>query len=71
LVFGNEIAGRTLAYRSNWRRRATLIELKPPPTGVVSGLFSATLFFLIDSSVLAGISSPCFSSAARPASANS
>ena len=41
LVFGNDFAGRTLAYRSKRLRSSTLIEGKPSPTGVVSGLFSA------------------------------
>jgi len=48
-----------------------LIEEKPPPTGVVSGLLSAMRLRRIDSIVAAGSSSPVFSSAARPASANS
>src|SRR5690606_6192079 len=65
------MAGRTLAYRSKWRRRLTLIEVKPPPTGVVSGLFSATLLRAMESRVSFGIRSPCFSSATTPASANS
>jgi hypothetical protein len=61
LVFGKEIAGRTLAYRSKRLRSSTLIEEKPSPTGVVSGLFSATRCFVIASMVAAGSSSPHFS----------
>ena len=64
-------AGRTLAYRSKRLRSSTLIELKPSPTGVVNGDFSAMRFLRIESMVAAGSSSPCFSSATRPASANS
>ena len=70
-VFGNDLAGRTLAYRSKRLRSSTLIELKPSPTGVVSGLLSAMRFLRIESMVAAGSSSPCFSRATRPASANS
>jgi hypothetical protein len=67
LVFGKLMAGRTLAYRSKRLRNSTLIELKPSPTGVVSGDFSATRVRVMESMVAAGSSSPCFSSAARPA----
>ena len=63
LVSGNDMAGRTLAYRSKRLRSSTLIELKPSPTGVVSGLLSAMRCLRIASSVAAGSSSPCFSSA--------
>src|SRR6478672_12834989 len=49
-VFGNDCAGRTLAYRSKRLRSSTLIEEKPSPTGVVSGLLSATRLRRIDSS---------------------
>ena len=71
LVFGKLLAGRTLAYRSKRLRNSTLIELKPSPTGVVSGDFNAMRFLRMESMVAAGSSSPCFSSAAKPASANS
>src|SRR3546814_19204593 len=71
LVLGNDLAGRTLAYRSKRLRNSTLIEEKPPPTGVVSGLFRATRFLRIESMVAAGSNSPDLSSATRPASANS
>src|SRR5690606_23203290 len=70
-VFGCDLAGRTLAYRSKRLRSSTLIDEKPPPTGVVSGLFRATRLRRIESMVAAGSSSPVFSRATRPASANS
>ena len=70
-VFGYERAGRTFAYRSKRLRSSTLIEEKPSPTGVVSGLLSAIRLRLMESSVACGSSSPCFSSATRPASASS
>src|SRR5690606_17215641 len=53
-VFGKLLAGRTLAYRSKRLRSSTLIELNPPPTGVVSGDFSAIRFLRIESMVAAG-----------------
>src|SRR3546814_4701606 len=65
-VFGCDLAGRTLAYRSKRLRSSTLIEEKPPPTGVVSGLFSAIRLRRIESMVAAGRHWPCISSAARP-----
>src|SRR3970282_2819623 len=61
LVFGNDLAGRTLAYRSKRLRNSTLIEEKPSPTGVVSGPLRATRLWRIESIVAAGSSSPCFS----------
>src|SRR6476469_11066758 len=59
LVLGNDWAGRTFAYRSKRLRSSTLIDEKPSPTGVVSGLFSATRLRRIDSMVAAGSNSPC------------
>ena len=43
LVFGNDFAGRTLAYRSKRLRSSTLIEEKPSPTGVVGGDWRSTV----------------------------
>src|SRR5438552_8770160 len=66
-----EYAGRTLAYRSNVLRSATLIDRKPSPMGVSSGPLSATRVRLMESSVESGIGSPYFASAAIPATCTS
>ena len=49
-------------------RSPTFTLVNPSPTGVVTGPFSATLFFLIESSSSCGSGVPCFSSAETPAS---
>src|SRR5580693_5788922 len=58
--------GRKFAYKSNFLRSATLMLAKPPPTGVVTGPFSATRVRSIDSSSSLGMYSPCFSKASAP-----
>ena len=50
--------GRTLAYSSNARRSATLIERWPLPTGVASGPFRATPVARMDSMTGSGAASP-------------
>ena len=55
--------GRRFANRSSALRRPTFTLVKPPPTGVVTGPLSATLFRLIESSSSAGSVEPCCSSA--------
>src|SRR6187401_1513547 len=59
--------GRRLAKRSSALRSPTLTLLNPPPTGVVTGPFSATLVRRIESSSVLGSVSPCRSSASTPA----
>ena len=55
--------GRRLANRSSALRRPTLTLVNPPPTGVVTGPLSATLFRSIESSSSAGSGEPCGSMA--------
>src|SRR5712691_5890935 len=59
--------GRRFENSANAFRNPTLTLVNPPPTGVVSGPFSATLFREIDSSSSAGSVVPCFSTADAPA----
>ena len=51
--------GRRLAKRSSAFRRPTLTLVNPPPTGVVTGPLSATLFRSIESSSSGGSGVPC------------
>ena len=55
--------GRRFANSSSAFRRPTLTLVKPPPTGVVTGPLSATLFRMIESSSSAGSVDPRCSSA--------
>ncbi len=64
---GKFLMGRKFAYNSNFLRRVTLIDGNPPPTGVVTGPFSATRFRSIDATSSLGMYSPCFSNAPAPA----
>ena len=64
-------AGRTFAYRSNSFRRATLIDRKPLPEGVVSGPLSTHRFRRTEASVTSGTGSLCRSIASIPASCSS
>src|SRR6267378_663986 len=59
--------GRRLAYNSSAFRRPTLTLVNPPPTGVVTGPLSATLFRRIDSSSSPGSVAPYCSTASTPA----
>ena len=62
------MTGRTLAYRSNSFRIATLMERNPELEGVVSGPFRATPVCRIESRVSLGSGSSTASSAATPPS---
>src|SRR5258707_963027 len=59
--------GRRFANSSSAFRSPTFTLVNPPPTGVVSGPFNATLFRAIASSSVAGSVDPCFSTAEAPA----
>jgi hypothetical protein len=56
------------AYRSSALRKPTLTLENPPPMGVPTGPFSATLFRRIDSMRSSGSGVPCVSTAFTPAS---
>src|SRR6185503_4986831 len=59
--------GRRFANSSSAFRSPTFTLANPPPTGVVSGPFNATLLRAIDSSSVGGSVDPCFSMAEAPA----
>src|ERR1700677_2385263 len=58
--------GRKFANSSNFLRRCTLMDEKPPATGVVTGPFSPRRLRSIDSYTACGMYSPYFSNALAP-----
>src|SRR5271154_2764629 len=58
--------GRKLANSSNFLRRCTLMDEKPPAIGVVTGPFRARRLRSIDSYTACGMYSPYFSNALAP-----
>src|SRR5579859_2168480 len=68
---GRFLMGRKLAKRSKVLRSVTLMLLKPPPMGVVTGPFRASLLRSIESYSSLGIYSPLISNASAPAAKRS
>ena len=67
-TLGRFATGRRFAYRSSAFRSPTLTLVKPSPTGVVTGPFSATLLRRTESMSSSGSGDPYFSRASTPAS---